>query len=389
MLPTYSGSSRHGKKGKKAKGALKLGVCALLSIFVCLLVWEVSVITHGGGGGGSGASNGGGAQVSSVDASASGQPSVSPGVVSSLRAQLQLAESAKAELERQVADEHKRGIRAGEAPPSALQADVDRLRTEVAAARAAASTSTGEVTHLQGEISRLVSEQSLANEKLSASEHERQSLSAQLQKEKTKHSSSSSFFGRASSSSAAASDATSDKWYNKKPGRLLSPYEFHRPLPPLIDAWRNGKIDWHDLIPSHSSLWERYGESKDDKFNFMKLVMKEVAVTDYLTQYQDSGLASNFGHDFGPMRNYSMCNLVDDPCLIHGREECDRNSFCHWEDDAASCSTATEEQSHQSCPTGQSAKKLVSSRLTPADARDCKRYIHEKVGEEAGRRCSF
>jgi len=142
------------------------------------------------------------------------------------------------------------------------------------------------------------------------------------------------------------------------------------------------KVDWHDLIPHHSSLWERFGESKDDKFNFMKLVMKEVSVsvmwcwccclfacffafllkilreivaiasmniiisilissyvlficsisvrpliylsyrmfitsqtisyqvTDYLTQYHDSGLSANFGKNFGPMRNYSSCNLV-------------------------------------------------------------------------------
>ena len=93
-----------------------------------------------------------------------------------------------------------------------------------------------------------------------------------------------------------------------------------QPIDPTIAPRRLGRqVDWHDLIPAHSSLWERYGESKDDKFNFMKLVMKEVAVTDYLTQYQDSGLASNYGHDYGPMQNYSACNLVDDPCMIHGK----------------------------------------------------------------------
>lgn len=46
-------------------------------------------------------------------------------------------------------------------------------------------------------------------------------------------------------------------------------------------------VDWHDLIPDHSSLWERYGESSDSKFNFMKLVMKEMKVTDFLTQYEE------------------------------------------------------------------------------------------------------
>ena len=40
---------------------------------------------------------------------------------------------------------------------------------------------------------------------------------------------------------------------------------------PPVQAWRSGKLDWHDLVPKHSSLWERYGESKDDKFNFMKV----------------------------------------------------------------------------------------------------------------------
>jgi hypothetical protein len=86
---------------------------------------------------------------------------------------------------------------------------------------------------------------------------------------------------------SSSSGSSSGKWYDKPGyGKLISPYEWKRPLPPLIEAWRNGKIDWHDLIPKHSSLWERYGESQDEKFNFMKLVMKEVAVTDYLTQYQ-------------------------------------------------------------------------------------------------------
>jgi len=71
----------------------------------------------------------------------------------------------------------------------------------------------------------------------------------------------------------------------------------------------------------------------------MKLVMKEVAVTDYLTQYQDSGLASNYGHDYGPLRNYSACNLVDDPCQIHGLKDCKENSFCAWNPATTTCAT--------------------------------------------------
>ena len=146
--------------------------------------------------------------------------------------------------------------------------------------------------------------------------------------------------GPATRDTAIVPIAASDAWYSSKPGKLITPYIFKEPLPQIIQAWRAGKIDWHDLIPDHSSLWERYGESRDSQFNFMKLVMKEVAVTDYITQYQDSGLAANFGKDFGPMRNYSSCNLVKDPCQIHGKGHCEEDSFCKWDAATMSCNTA-------------------------------------------------
>lgn len=56
----------------------------------------------------------------------------------------------------------------------------------------------------------------------------------------------------------APAPGSSGQWYDKPGyGKLVSPYQWHRPLPALIDAWRSGKVDWHDLIPAHSSLWER------------------------------------------------------------------------------------------------------------------------------------
>ena len=376
-------SSRH---SKRAKVQFRLCACIAIFVFIFLLGWEVSVITKG-------------SVKSSKDygdvplTTGPGQPLVgttgkeypfigSQGAMASLRAQLQLAESAKEELERQLREERARGdMGSGASTTSdstdAIQGEVNRLRAELSAVTASATSSASEVKHLQEEISRLVSEESLNTQKLSASEHERQSLAAELQLEKALIPASSPI--SLSNSPDSISRATTKQWYSEKPGRLLSPYSFHYPLPPLIDAWRNGKIDWHDLIPAHSSLWERYGESKDDKFNFMKLVMKEIAVTDYLTQYQDSGLASNFGHDFGPMRNYSGCNLLDDPCQIHSMNDCSLDSFCHWDHATTSCITATEEQSHQSCPSGRKPIKIVNGRLQSADGHECKRYIHEKV----------
>ena len=43
----------------------------------------------------------------------------------------------------------------------------------------------------------------------------------------------------------------------------------------------------------------------------------------YLTQYESSGLAANFGKNYGPMRNYSSCNTHDDPCNIHDQQICE------------------------------------------------------------------
>ena len=91
--------------------------------------------------------------------------------------------------------------------------------------------------------------------------------------------------------------------------------------------------------------------------------MKEVAVTDYLTQYQDSGLAANFGKNFGPMRNYSSCNLVNDPCMIHPQPDCESNSFCVWDPLSSSCAKAPviPKGKAKKCPSGVLPKKLVGA----------------------------
>ena len=71
-------------------------------------------------------------------------------------------------------------------------------------------------------------------------------------------------------------------------------------LPPIVKAWRQAKVDWHSIIPTHLSNWERFG----DKQGLSLLVNKEIQLTNYLTRLKESGLLTKYGHDFGPLAAY-------------------------------------------------------------------------------------
>jgi hypothetical protein len=87
-------------------------------------------------------------------------------------------------------------------------------------------------------------------------------------------------------------------------------------IPPVVKSWRQAKLDWHELLPIHNSVWERFGNpSKDGKFQ--ALVSKEVLVTDYLTRFHESGLSEKYGRQYGPLLDYSGCNTLVSPCMIH------------------------------------------------------------------------
>lgn len=145
-----------------------------------------------------------------------------------------------------------------------------------------------------------------------------------------------------------------------------------------MSAWRSGKLDWHELLPKHSSLWERYGESKDDKFNFMKLVMKETKMTDYVTQYVESGLAGFYGTDHGPLRNYSGCNLLNDPCGVHNEATCRFDSFCSW--DGARLACVDDKNGGKPCASARNLKVVRGGRIQSTDnLQVCSRHIHERV----------
>jgi hypothetical protein len=66
-------------------------------------------------------------------------------------------------------------------------------------------------------------------------------------------------------------------------------------LPNSVSSWRAAQIDWHHLLPppQHLSSWERFG--KEQSGSLRLLVSKEEQLTDYLTRFHESGLASKFG----------------------------------------------------------------------------------------------
>lgn len=98
------------------------------------------------------------------------------------------------------------------------------------------------------------------------------------------------------------------------------------PIPQIVQAWRNAKLDWHDLLPKHMSTWERYHEKKGLRL----LVSKEEQVTNYLTRFTESGLADAYGREHGPLLAYSGCNKLQSDCMIHSKDACKTNGLCMW-----------------------------------------------------------
>jgi hypothetical protein len=72
-------------------------------------------------------------------------------------------------------------------------------------------------------------------------------------------------------------------------------------VPPLVQAWRQAKVDWHQLLPKHDSSWERFGKGQK---GLRVLVAKEEQLTDHLTMFQESGLAGKYGKDHGALAGY-------------------------------------------------------------------------------------
>lgn len=107
----------------------------------------------------------------------------------------------------------------------------------------------------------------------------------------------------------------------------------------------------------------------------MKLVLKEMTVTDFITQYEASGLARTYGNDWGPLANYSSCNLVEDVCTIHTMQECAADSFCDWDD-----GLCRERLDDPGRPCAEPQRVDKDGTVRPAtNASSCRRFISEKA----------
>ena len=150
-------------------------------------------------------------------------------------------------------------------------------------------------------------------------------------------------------------------------------------VPAIVRSWRNARLDWHSLLPSHNSIWERYGTPEKGK-GLRLLVSKEIQVTDYLTQFHESGLSAKYGKNHGILSQYSGCNSFQSACMIHNEETCTSNEICSWSSEEMLCIDRTEADSelvkeNSSC--AMPKKVNVEGRLIDADKLECRFYINQ------------
>lgn len=153
-------------------------------------------------------------------------------------------------------------------------------------------------------------------------------------------------------------------------------------VPNIVKAWRSAKLDWHQLVPAHSSIWERFGTPQSEG-KLRLLVSKETLITDYLTRFQESGLSALYGHEYGPLKAYSGCNSFSSSCMIHDERLCKADKLCHWSTAKALCVDVWEDNVkkqedanvHQQCE----KPKTVGAHgfANVHDSSQCTEYIQE------------
>lgn len=153
-------------------------------------------------------------------------------------------------------------------------------------------------------------------------------------------------------------------------------------LPAAVKSWRQAKLDWHDLVPKHNSKWERFGDAPKG-YKLRNLVDKEVMVTNYLTRFHESGLSTRYGKDHGRLSEYATCNVLDDPCMAHGSESCQRDGYCTWHEPSSSCREWTSSWSPASKPPDGCAapKSVQNGKFTKVQdvGKECKHFITSKT----------
>jgi Glycosyltransferase 61 len=119
------------------------------------------------------------------------------------------------------------------------------------------------------------------------------------------------------------------------PSLLLSAVS-DKNVPNLVKSWRAAKLDWHTLLPLHNSIWERFGTPKKGE-GLQLLVSKEQQVTNFLTQFDESGLSAMYGKIHGPLLEYSACNSFLSACMIHDVDKCKSDQLCSWSSQLSLC----------------------------------------------------
>lgn len=107
-------------------------------------------------------------------------------------------------------------------------------------------------------------------------------------------------------------------------------------VPNIVQSWRAAKLDWHTLLPPHNSIWERYGTPEKGQ-GLRLLVSKEIQVTNFLTQFHESGLSALYGYDHGALTEYSGCNSFYSACMVHNFDKCNDDQLCSWSTMKALC----------------------------------------------------
>ena len=150
-------------------------------------------------------------------------------------------------------------------------------------------------------------------------------------------------------------------------------------VPNIVRSWRNAKLDWHSLLPVHNSIWERYGTPEKGK-GLRLLVSKEIQVTNFLTQFHESGLSAKYGKNHGALSQYSGCNSFQSTCMVHDIETCTADELCSWSIERILCVDRENDVSRigdeiTSCD----MPKTVSKEGTLIDAKksDCKFYVNQ------------
>lgn len=151
-------------------------------------------------------------------------------------------------------------------------------------------------------------------------------------------------------------------------------------VPQIVSAWRNAKLDWHKLVPTHSSLWERFGLPKSEG-KLPMLINKEMLITDYLTRFHESGLSSMYGNEHGPLQAYSGCNVFSSSCMIHDKQSCQRDQLCQWSAARELCVDSWDDSEKNLTPAkAQSCtnpKIMGDSGFMKTNAETCVHFVHE------------